>query len=313
MTLQDHGGRRAFDLAAGMVGSSSPGPWFGFVNLMELHAPYDPPPRFHPLLASGATRGPGGPSMLHYQLRQMGFRKRPDRGYLETLRSLYWASARYQDRLLSRFLDMVRERDRPAVVLVVSDHGENLGDHGLFAHHSSLHETLLHVPFLTWGHRVEQFAGAVERPVSVAEASGWILSAVDRNGDGAGPVEGGLPLVSEYESTARHMGLPADLRKRLREGGPDALPRLVNSPGMAVRRDGLKYVATADGEERLFDLSSDPGEMHDVLPGGADQARSFRPLRDAWMKRRDGLRTGPSGERAEDEMAEHLRELGYIE
>jgi len=212
---------------------------------------------------------------------------------------------------------MVRERGRPTLVVLVSDHGENLGDHGLFAHHSSLHETLLRVPLLTWGHRVDSAAGAVAGPVSVAEVVGCILGTVDRSGDGAGPVAAGETvvgeIVSEYESTSRHMGLPADLQKRLRERGPEALPRLVDQPGIAARRGTLKYVATADGDERLFDLSSDPEEERDLMAERPEEGARFRPLREAWAERRAALTTGPAGERAEDEMAEHLRDLGYIE
>ena len=70
---------------------------------------------------------------------------------ISALRALYAGCARYEDRILGEIVDAVAERTRPTVVLLVADHGENLGEHGLFNHNSSLLQTLLHVPMVAWG------------------------------------------------------------------------------------------------------------------------------------------------------------------
>ena len=34
------------------------------------------------------------------------------------------------------------------LLIITSDHGENIGDHGLMSHAYSLHDTLIHVPLI---------------------------------------------------------------------------------------------------------------------------------------------------------------------
>src|SRR5206468_12282692 len=93
-------------------------------------------------------------------------------------------------------------RGRPAVAVIVSDHGEHLGEHGLFGHHSSLHEILLHVPLLFWGRGVDVGSGSVEEPVSLTGLADRIVSIADGSYE---PLAPDGPVVSEYESTLKHM------------------------------------------------------------------------------------------------------------
>jgi hypothetical protein len=92
------------------------------------------------------------------------------------------------------------------------------------------------------------------------------------------------------------------------------VPDLVFHPGLAVVDGEIKYVATANGHERAFDLGSDPGEMNDLLPRRPELAGRFASLRAAWVDRRAQRPSQPDpGPVAAGEIADHLRELGYIE
>lgn len=312
---KDHGGREALSRFRSWVSAAGDGPWFTFVNLMEVHELYDPPARFHPLFGWAPDRKPRErrPAILYYQLRQKSLRRRPDAGYAAALRSLYYASARYEDWLVGEFVRTLKERDRPAAVAVVSDHGENLGDHGLFEHHSSLHETLLHVPLALWGHRVEVEEGRVDAPVSLLGLPAWLTALAE---GGHVPLGPGGPIMSEYESTVRRpggVGLRHELRSLMRSGDPSKVPALVHHPGMSVRQGNMKYVAVANGEESLYDLDADPGEEHNVLSWRPEAAEPFREHRQAWEQRRENRPEQDEGDTAGGEIADHLRALGYIE
>jgi arylsulfatase A-like enzyme len=307
MIRADHGGREAAQAAQRLMAGVDGRPQFGFVNLMEMHAPYDPPFRDHPAIRRGRPPVPAAPSLLHHQLRQMGMRRSADASFLLALRALYSGAARYTDRLVGRIVEAVEGRGRPAVVVVVSDHGENLGEHGLFAHNSSLHETLLRVPLVAWGHEVSVDAGTIEEPVSLLWLRGWLEALAE--GRTAPPATGSGPVVSEYESTARHMGIPPSLRGRARED----LPALLHQAGLAVTDGGLKYVVTETGEESLFDLEADPGEEHDALDRFPDVLGRYRALRAEWEARRARGSPVASGDVADEEIAGHLQALGYIE
>ena len=91
-------------------------PVFAFVHLFDLHAPYELPASFR--------RPPG--------------------------LSDYGAQLVYVDRVVAAFREaLIRggwwER---SLVILVSDHGEGLGDHGENSHGSFVYESTLHVPLI---------------------------------------------------------------------------------------------------------------------------------------------------------------------
>jgi arylsulfatase A-like enzyme len=282
---------------------------FAFVNLMETHSPFNPPARYYPF---PVWRRPktfhlaGGPDQ---QLSYNAGVVYPGPEYASTLRKIYFACASYADEVLGRLVRAIEDRGRPTLVAMVADHGENLGDHGLYNHNSSLHQTLLHVPLVLWGSKIDVQGGEMTDPVSTLRLAGWIPEAADGRVEPLAP--DGAP-VSEYEGTHRHNGIPDYIKEGIERTSP-SVPPLVFSPGVAVRRGSLKYLAVADGTASVFDLDADPGEDRDLLPSRPELAAEFEPDRQAWERRRSERPTYEAGATAEGEIAEHLRELGYIE
>ena len=91
------------------------GPWFAWVHVFDPHAVYAPPPPF-------------------------------DRQYPG---SSYHGEVAYTDRVLGPLLDAARDlSDRPTLVIVTSDHGEGLGDHGELTHGVFAYESTLRVPLI---------------------------------------------------------------------------------------------------------------------------------------------------------------------
>jgi arylsulfatase A-like enzyme len=309
----DRGGKAVTTLLARKAGSTSADqPMFAFMNLMECHSPYDPPRPFYPYAPwkrpetfkmSGGGKGPR--KFLVYNLGV----ERPSGDYVTTLRTLYRQCARYVDWLLGRVVRVVEERGRPAVVVVVSDHGENLGDHGLFGHNSSLNQTLLHVPLVTWGHKVDLASGWVQDNAALTGLAPWLRGIADGT---MTPMAGNGPVITEYESTTRW--IPADVQARLdATGKADSVPPLVYHAGFAVRDGSMKYIALETGAESLFDLADDPDEERDLAAVRPEEVLRLRPHRDAWQRRRAEQPTYEAGDVADQEISEHLRQLGYIE
>jgi arylsulfatase A-like enzyme len=305
----DRGGARAVQEIRRRLADHGTQPQFLFLNLMETHAPFDPPGRYYPYanwrrfrtrnLAGGADMG------VSYNAGIVD----PGAVYARTLREIYAGCARYEDRILGEIVNAVADRTRPTVLLLVADHGENLGEHGLFNHNSSLLQSLLHVPMVVWANGVDLGQGRVEPPTSTAAVGGFLLGLADGSaqvpqGDGA--------VVSEYEGTLRHNGIPDDIREGIAEKNPK-VPPLLFSSGLAVRRGGLKFVVASDGTSELYDLETDPGEDRDLATSRPGLLAEFDDDRHRWLQRTAGLPRYEAGELAEGEIADHLRELGYIE
>jgi len=307
----DRGGEEAFERFGRWYGEAGSQPLFAFVNLMEVHSPYDPPRGFYPYpfwkrrktyQLSGGSKG-----LRPFLVYNFGVQP-PSADYVRMIRTLYQAAARYEDHLIGRFVRAVEDRGRPTVVIVVSDHGENLGEEGMFGHNSSLAETLLHVPLVTWGHRVEVGTGSVNGTVSLLDLPEWIRSAADGRID---PLAGRETVIAEFESTSKW--LPPPVKELIDSGRATRIPPLALNAGVAVRRGSMKFVATEGDDEALFDLDADPHELRNLLVMKPEAAEPFRSEREAWLKRRADQPVYEVGDAADDEIAAHLRELGYID
>jgi arylsulfatase A-like enzyme len=125
------------------------------INLMEAHEPYLPSglPRFSPL-------DPGYLPTVNYA-RHTGYLGH-DPHAAERLRSVYFASLGVLDHRLASIFQVLQASDllRDALVLVVSDHGQCLGEHGFTGHAFYLYDELVRIPAYLW-----QFQDG--RPVSM--------------------------------------------------------------------------------------------------------------------------------------------------
>ena len=110
------------------------------MNLLDAHLPRRPPRRHREAVGAPLTRAP------HPWEYVGGIAPPPDRRAL-TLQ--YLAAVRHADEQVGRLITAVdRIARRPTMVVITSDHGENVCEHGLMDHQFSLHQTLLHVPLL---------------------------------------------------------------------------------------------------------------------------------------------------------------------
>jgi arylsulfatase A-like enzyme len=199
------------------------------------------------------------------------------------LSDLYDAEVATVDAEVGRFLDELRKDgtlDR-TIVVVVGDHGENLGEHGLYAHRSSLHRTIRHVPLVV-RYPPELPAGRVEdRVVRLEDVPPTILELCDLPGlpriDGAsllGDLDGRL-------SRAVHGPMTADFLSRAREVYPEATG--ADFARMTTRVyavfDGRHHlIVDSVGGRELYDLRDDPGETRNLARERPDVARRLGKL-----------------------------------
>ena len=120
------------------------GPVFLFVNFLDAHSPYNPP---EPALEVLGVR-PDRDFPRYYSHRKLtvDLPKMPATTK-RTLSELYDGELRWIDMNLAGFLDWIDERyGEEAVIIVTSDHGEELGERGRVGHEYGLPQSLVHVP-----------------------------------------------------------------------------------------------------------------------------------------------------------------------
>jgi len=163
-------------------------PLFLFVNYFDPHSPYNAPPPF------SGTAG-GGPIDVG-RLEQRDDPLPPEE--LARLTSAYLAEVSFMDSQLGRLFDALKARGLydGALIVVLADHGEFLGEGGRFGHSSLLEPQLTEIPLMVKqpGQREPRL---VEMPVSQVDLYATILAAAGLEvepGDGL-TLEGAVSLA----------------------------------------------------------------------------------------------------------------------
>lgn len=162
--------RRAFTHVAQDDGR----PLFLLLNYMDAHDPY--------YVERQCDRPPGG-NPLHRNVEPDEYRDRYYENHLAAIRCI--------DRQLGKLEAQLNKRKRGTVIAVLSDHGEQFGEHGLTGHGNSLYDRLLHVPLMITGPGLTPHR--VSGPVSIEVLPRVVTEIVDH---GRATAEGGAIVSS---------------------------------------------------------------------------------------------------------------------
>jgi choline-sulfatase len=230
------------------------GPWCLFVGTNGPHDPYQPPARFldlvpeppdlPPSFADPMTDKPG----LYRRMRRI-FDQLPPAEQRQALRH-YLAYCVYQDWLFGRLMAALEDAGATAstVVVATSDHGDYLGDHGL------------------WCKGLACFAGAYQVPLVIAGpgvASGRVVEDFVGHHDIA-------PTLRALAGARHGPSAGADLGPFLAGGRPagwrDAWFTQTNGNELygiqrSVATRDWHYVYNGFDEDELYHLASDPHQL----------------------------------------------------
>jgi arylsulfatase A-like enzyme/Tfp pilus assembly protein PilF len=182
-------------------------------------------------------------------------------------------------------------REPPALVIVTSDHGEALGEHGELTHGLFAYEPTLKVPLVVWGPGVEP--GRDGRPARHIDIAPTVLAAL------------GLEVPSEM--TGRSLLAPAASGEGDETTYFEALSKNLNrgwAPLRGTIRERRKLIDLPVPE--LYDLARDPREQANRF---AEERRTARALRDALPT--ESVWPPARGTVSPEEEA-RLRSLGYF-
>jgi hypothetical protein len=131
-------------------------PQFLFVHTMDPHVPYTPPPPFNQMYEPHPAPGHPGSDPRD------GMTDPLDR---ERFIAQYDGEIAYGDRELGRFIDGLKARGLydQALIVFVSDHGEEFFDHAQWLHGRSVFDEVVHVPLIV------KFPGGRHRGQRVAQ------------------------------------------------------------------------------------------------------------------------------------------------
>jgi arylsulfatase A-like enzyme len=156
-------------------------PFALIVDTYEPHEPWTPPPRYLDLYGDPRWRGPE-PAMLRYGRVANWLGPGQRQRVIRRVRDLYAAEVTMTDRWLGVLLDRLHELDleRDTVIVLVSDHGILLGEHGWTGKvQTALYPALIRVPLVVVDPRGRRAGRASDWFASTHDVAPTILSMVD--------------------------------------------------------------------------------------------------------------------------------------
>jgi len=184
------------DAACRFVEENSESPLFLFLNYFDPHGPYSAPKEFQSRLGVDELRASVGsvPGWGAYARDQPGAFQRILNGKvpsnplgLALLRARYEAEVAFVDDQIGRFFSSLRDHDLydRALIVIVADHGEFLGERGLYSHSYRLDPELTAIPMIIkWPGQlgtevVEELVSQVDLFPTIASVAGLEVPASD--------------------------------------------------------------------------------------------------------------------------------------
>jgi arylsulfatase A-like enzyme len=301
--------RRSVALARALRGGGRP--VFLFVNFLDAHLPYWPPRRYRRAELGARVRGARRLNQEPWAF--IAGRAPMGDEELRLLRGLYAAELAHLDDVVRRLLEGVDATLglEDTVVVVTSDHGEHLGEHGLMDHQYSLGERLLRVPLaVCWPGSAH--AGVHPGLRQLVDIAPTILAAAGR----AMPAEPGLGHTladgPRPWALAEYLAPQPTMQAHARRGDPAPFRRFDRALRALRLADGRKLVAGSDGTVALHDLARDPEELHDLA---AEHPTEAAELAERLRRTGPGEPTdAPTPEEVPDgDVRRALESLGYLQ
>jgi arylsulfatase A-like enzyme/Flp pilus assembly protein TadD len=257
-------GQEVVNHAEAWLSSHPAGPHFVWIHLYDPHDPYEPP----------------WPFSIRYK------------------DNLYDGEIAYADSALGNFLDFLKEKGlyQRAIIVVVGDHGEGLGDHNELTHGIFLYDSTTHVPLI-----IKLPAGAaagktIDSQVRTTDILPTVLQILN------------IPIPPSLDGTSlQPLFTGSESKERVVLGETD-YPLLFGwAPLRSVRTAGTKYIEAPRPE--FYDLLHDKGELHNLYEPWDKRVKNSRGiLADAGMQ----PPRLPSSAKVGSDTLDELKALGYL-
>jgi arylsulfatase A-like enzyme/Flp pilus assembly protein TadD len=250
-------GNETLDIARPWLESVKDKPFFFFFHIYEPHTPYTPP-----------------------------------EPYASKFVSKYDGEIAAADHIVGELLDELKRLELydKALVVLLSDHGEGLGEHGEEEHGVFLYDEAIHVPLLVKLPEAQRAGAEVGRPVQLLDVAPTVLGLLGLEVPKAMP---GVSLLAENVPPRRIYS--ETFYPRLHFGWSELF---------SLIDETHHYIDSPDPE--LFNRQKDPRETTNVL---REERRVYSALRQE-LEGYDRALTPPSA--VDEETRQAMTALGYI-
>ena len=296
-------------------------PFFAFLHYMEPHIRYVPPAPYYALHLPAGVDPERARKVNQDPWRYLTGRAEMSEEDFAILSGLYDGEISYVDSRIGQLYALLQKAGllRNTLLIITSDHGENLGEHQLMDHAFCVYDTLLRVPLVVCfpssecppGERVTQQVQTVDLLPTILAMAGV------RDEDLWSQVQG-LPLFpTDLRGQNGRLAIAEYLEPQpplqvLRNRYPGFDGSRYDRTLRAVRASNYKYVWASDGSDELYDLSKDPAEEHNIISAEEGQAGHLRASLEEWLSSFTHAALGRESVELDTLTIKRLEDLGYL-
>jgi len=261
-------------------------PFFAYVVLSNPALPFSPPGEYRQQFLDKALPLPHLDRLTQLWIpwaRQYSLGLvTPSAEEMGALVSLYDGEIGYADYRLGRIVaaldDMGLGDD--TLVVVTSDHGEDLGDHGMLSDTANLYDSVVRVPLvMSLPGRIAEGRRVTDQ-VETVDLMGAIVALTAKDAPAALPTAG--PITPRQAAFMEARYDPAAIRYYA-SVMPGADVSIYERHLAGVRTSEFKYILTSRNTETLFDLQADPGENSPAVNSHPEEAERLRARIGTWV------------------------------
>lgn len=289
-------------------------PFFIFANYMEPHLRYDPPRSFRAKFLTPAQEE------RWKQVNQNAWKFMSGEVTMtaddwDILTRLYDAELAYLDSRIGQLHTFLQQNGLldETILIITSDHGENLGDHNLMDHQYCVYDTLARVPLIIrypdifpGGLQVSALVQTTDLFPSLAE----ILAVADD--PVLSRVQGQSLLPERIAASPREYAVTEYLAPQLHSFRREdvSFDSKFSRQLRAINTGRYKYIWASNGENELYDLQTDPGELCNIIADEPETAVCLATELQTWVDQH--TLPGDDEGLVDEAIVNRLEALGYI-
>lgn len=239
-------------------------PFFAVINYFDAHDPYRPPQPYRSQFSK--LPDPGG--LLNELASHMSLK---DPSLVQGEMDAYDGGVAYMDDQVGRLLEALAARSllKNTCIVILSDHGEFFGEHGLYLHRNALYPMSIQVPLIFyWEGHLPAGVRVAEPPVSLTDVAATLMGmipaarAVNFPGQSLVPLWSGKASSGDY---AHPLSRVVDARWSdhfsliLRAGKPES-----TYLELSLVTPQWHYIFSQIRGVELYDRGQDPGETRNL-------------------------------------------------
>ncbi|MAB79280.1 MAG: hypothetical protein CMJ89_07995 [Planctomycetes bacterium] len=249
-------------------------PFFLYLHFLDAHWPYPVPHSYATLYAEEEVIAPFQKSSWKLIRRELNDGNLEiTEAQREGMKALYDGAIRYIDDQLALFHQalVLRGLDENTILCVVSDHGEEFGEHGLFGHGHELWQGLLEVPWILFV--PGRPAKVIDVPVSLVDLFPTLLSAAGLTSpeepegvDRLSRPNANRPIFAEHKSEGRYIQSLREGHRKTNRHFEGPVRDLEEPPTFAVgERWEVEFKRDENGQMIATQFKPDDGDYDDPV------------------------------------------------